>query len=74
MIVLAAERRACVQQLADVLDVTPAPIRQQFKLLDGICSEAVVLLETSHRRHVPRVEADKAVPVDRMYHLRTIGA
>ena len=33
-----------VQQLADVLDVTPGAIRQQFKLLDGICSEAVALL------------------------------
>lgn len=44
MIVLAAERRAYAQKMADVLAVTPDPIRQQFKLLDGICSEAVVLL------------------------------
>ena len=44
MIVRAAERGVSVQQLADVLDVTPGAIRQQFKLLDGICSEAVALL------------------------------
>lgn len=44
MIVRAAERGVSVQQLADVLDVTPGAIRQQFKLLDGICTEAVALL------------------------------
>lgn len=44
MIVRAAERGVSVQQLADVLDVTPGAIRQQFKLLDGVCAEAVALL------------------------------
>lgn len=44
MIVRAAERGVSVQQLADVLDVTPGAIRQQFRLLDGICTEAVALL------------------------------
>ncbi|RYE66114.1 MAG: chromosome partitioning protein ParB [Oxalobacteraceae bacterium] len=44
MIVRAAERGVSIQQLADVLNVTPGAIRQQFRLLDGVCSEAVALL------------------------------
>lgn len=44
MIVLAAERGVSVQQLADALNVSPGAIRQRFRLLDGICDEAVTLL------------------------------
>lgn len=44
MIVRAAERGVSVQQLADVLNITPGAIRERFRLLDGICSEAVALL------------------------------
>lgn len=51
MIVRAAERGVSVQQLADVLAVSPGAIRQQFKLLDGICSEAVSLLADKPATH-----------------------
>ncbi|QTX20374.1 chromosome partitioning protein ParB [Comamonas aquatica] len=44
MIVRAAERGVSVQQLADALDVSPGAIRARFRLLDGICNEAVSLL------------------------------
>lgn len=44
MIVRAAERGVSVQQLADALNLSPDSIRERFKLLDGICSEAVTLL------------------------------
>ena len=44
MIVLAAERGASVQQLSEALDVSPGAIRQKFRLLDGICGEAITLL------------------------------
>lgn len=44
MIVHAAERGVSVQQLAEVLNVSPSAIRERFRLLDGICSEAVALL------------------------------
>lgn len=44
MIVRAAERGVSVQQLADALNVSPGAIRERFRLLDGICSEAVALL------------------------------
>ncbi|PLC06076.1 chromosome partitioning protein ParB [Variovorax sp. RO1] len=44
MIVRAAERGVSVQQLAEALDVSPGAIREKFRLLDGICSEAVALL------------------------------
>lgn len=44
MIVRAAERGVSIQQLADALDVSPGAIRARFRLLDGICSEAVTLL------------------------------
>ncbi|MFZ2989706.1 plasmid partitioning protein RepB C-terminal domain-containing protein [Ideonella sp.] len=51
MIVRAAERDVSVQQLADVLAVSPGAIRQQFKLLDGICSEAGSLLADKPATH-----------------------
>ncbi len=44
MIVRAAERGVSVQQLADALDVSPGAIRARFRLLDGICNEAITLL------------------------------
>lgn len=44
MIVRAAERGVSVQQLAEALNVSPGSIRERFRLLDGICSEAVALL------------------------------
>ncbi|MFJ3055972.1 plasmid partitioning protein RepB C-terminal domain-containing protein [Herbaspirillum sp. NPDC087042] len=44
MIVLAAERGASIQQLADALAISPNSIRERFRLLDGICSEAITLL------------------------------
>lgn len=44
MIVRAAERGVSVQQLADALNVSPGAIRERFRLLDGICNEAVALL------------------------------
>lgn len=44
MIVRAAERGVSVQQLAEALNVTPGAIREKFRLLDGICSEAIALL------------------------------
>ncbi|EFF76760.1 plasmid partitioning protein RepB C-terminal domain-containing protein [Achromobacter piechaudii] len=44
MIVRAAERGVSIQQLADALDVSPGAIRARFRLLDGICNEAVALL------------------------------
>lgn len=44
MIVRAAERGVSVQQLAEALNVSPGAIREKFRLLDGICTEAVALL------------------------------
>jgi ParB-like chromosome segregation protein Spo0J len=44
MIVRAAERGVSVQQLAEVLNVSQSAIRDRFRLLDGICPEAVALL------------------------------
>lgn len=44
MIVRAAERGVSVPQLAEALNVSESAIRERFRLLDGICSEAVVLL------------------------------
>jgi len=44
MIVRAAERGVAVQRLADALGVSEKSIRARFKLLDGICDEAVQLL------------------------------
>lgn len=44
MIVRAAERGVSVQQLAEALNVTPGAIREKFRMLDGICNEAVALL------------------------------
>ena len=44
MIVRAAGRGASVAQLAEVLNVSADSIRQQFRLLDGVCNEAVALL------------------------------
>ncbi|WP_043113638.1 ParB/RepB/Spo0J family partition protein [Pseudacidovorax intermedius] len=44
MIVLAAGRGVSVEQLAQVLNVSAHAIRQQFRLLDGVCSEAIALL------------------------------
>ncbi|QLG89854.1 hypothetical protein HQ393_06745 [Chitinibacter bivalviorum] len=37
-------RGVSVQQLAEVLNVSESAIREKFRLLDGICSEAVTLL------------------------------
>ncbi|MEK8024553.1 ParB/RepB/Spo0J family partition protein [Pseudaquabacterium rugosum] len=51
MIVRAAERGVSVQQLAEVLDVSQGAIRQQFRLLDGICGEAVSLLADKPATH-----------------------
>lgn len=50
MIVRASERGVSVQQLADALAISPDTIRDRFRLLDGICVEAVSAL------------ADKPVP------------
>ena len=44
MIVRAAERGVAVSRLADALGVSEKSIRARFKLLDGICDEAVRLL------------------------------
>ncbi|MES2280553.1 MAG: plasmid partitioning protein RepB C-terminal domain-containing protein [Pseudomonadota bacterium] len=44
MIVQAAEVGTSVSKLATALDVTENAIRDKFKLLDGICTEAVALL------------------------------
>lgn len=44
MIVRAAERGVSIQQLADALGISPNAIREKFRLLDGICKEAVTLL------------------------------
>ncbi|KRG76450.1 chromosome partitioning protein ParB [Stenotrophomonas chelatiphaga] len=44
MILRAAEGGVSVAQLADALDLSANTIRAKFKLLDGICPEAVVLL------------------------------
>lgn len=44
MIVLAAERGVSVQQLVDALNISASSIRERFRMLDGICSEAVTLL------------------------------
>lgn len=44
MIVRAADRGVSVQQLADALNLSSSAIRAKFKLLDGICEEAVALL------------------------------
>jgi ParB-like chromosome segregation protein Spo0J len=44
MIVHAAEAGTSITRLAIALDVTESAIRNQFKLLDGICDEAVALL------------------------------
>lgn len=51
MIVRAAERGVSVQQLADALCISQAAIRQRFRLLDGICSEAVALLADKPATH-----------------------
>jgi len=44
MIVLAAERGVSIQQLVDALNISPSSIRERFRMLDGICNEAVTLL------------------------------
>ena len=44
MIVRAAERGVSVTKLADALGVSENSIRARFKLLDGICDEAIQLL------------------------------
>ena len=44
MILRAVERGVSIQQLADALNVTSGAIRQQFKMLDGICPEAIAML------------------------------
>lgn len=44
MILRAAEGGVSVAQLAEALDLSANTIRAKFKLLDGICPEAVVLL------------------------------
>ncbi len=44
MIVKAAERGVSVQLLSGALGVTEGAIRQRFRLLDGICAEAITLL------------------------------
>ena len=44
MIVRAADRGVSVLQLAEALNVSPGAIREKFRLLDGICNEAVALL------------------------------
>lgn len=44
MIVRAYERGASVQRLAAALDVSEAAIRSRFRMLDGICDEAIRLL------------------------------
>lgn len=44
MILKAVERGVSVEQLANALDVTPGAIKQQFKMLDGICPEAILML------------------------------
>lgn len=44
MIVRAAERGVSIQQLASALNVSPDSIRERFRLLNGICDEAVALL------------------------------
>lgn len=44
MIVRAYEGGASVQRLAAALDVSESSIRERFKMLDGICDEAIRLL------------------------------
>lgn len=44
MILWVAEQGVSVQQLADVMNISPSAIREKFRLLDGICSEAIALL------------------------------
>lgn len=44
MILKAAEGGVSVAQLAEALDLSANTIRAKFKLLDGICREAIVLL------------------------------
>jgi hypothetical protein len=44
MIVRAAERGASVQRLAAALDISEKSIQERFRMLDGICDEAVRLL------------------------------
>lgn len=44
MILKAAEGGVSVAQLAEALDLSANTIRAKFKLLDGICPEAIVLL------------------------------
>ena len=44
MIVKAAEAGTSVARLAVALDISEASIRSQFRLLDGICDEAIALL------------------------------
>lgn len=44
MIVRAAERGASVKRLANALDISEKAIQERFRMLDGICDEAVRLL------------------------------
>jgi ParB-like chromosome segregation protein Spo0J len=44
MIVKAAERGVSVKRLSDALNISEAVIHLRFKLLDGICNEAITLL------------------------------
>ncbi|SDN51041.1 plasmid partitioning protein RepB C-terminal domain-containing protein [Polaromonas sp. JS666] len=51
MIVRAAERGVSVKRLSDALGISEDAIHQRFKLLNGVCNEAITLL------------ADKPVPM-----------
>jgi len=66
MIVRAAERGVSVQQLAEALNVSPGAIREKFRLLDGICTEAVALLADKPATYgMFRSQADEALSPDR---------
>ncbi|GAB3628323.1 chromosome partitioning protein ParB [Pandoraea terrae] len=51
MIVLAAERGVSAERLGAALGISAAAIRSRFKMLDGICGEAVAILA---EKQVPR--------------------
>jgi len=44
MILRAVERGVSVEQLSSVLAISPSTIRDKFRLLDGICDDAIALL------------------------------
>lgn len=69
MIVRALERGVSEERIAEALGIDPTSVQRRFRLLDGICAEAVELLKDTHcpmavfdtlKRMVPLRQIDAA--------------